>query len=67
MDLKDSVDFVNGKNILIHCKVICIASTGQIIPHNKTIGKNDPRARYVAVRSVSHIQETTKPEKEKGK
>lgn len=36
---------------------------GQMIPQSNTIGKNDPRAMYVAVLSVSHRQETTNPEK----
>lgn len=63
MDRKLSVDFVNGKKNDIHCRVLCIPSTGHIIPHNITMGKKLPRAMYVADRSLSQQQETTKPKK----
>lgn len=43
---------------------VTLPSIGQIIPHNSTIGKNDPKAKYVAVLSVSQRHDTTKPDKQ---
>lgn len=62
MDLKDSVDLVSGRKQLIHWRMKCMPSTGQMIPQRRTMGRKDPRARQVAVRSVSQRQDTTKPD-----
>lgn len=36
-------------------------SIGQIIPHNMINGKNEPKAMYVADRSLSTAHDITKP------
>lgn len=62
IDRKLSVDFVKGKKKDTHRRILCIPSTGHIIPHNITIGKKLPKAMYVADLSLSQQQETTNPE-----
>lgn len=61
MARKHSVDLVNGKKNATNFKPGYIPSIGQIIPHSITIGKKLPIAMYVAVRSLSHADETTNP------
>lgn len=63
IDRRHSVDFVNGKKNAMYFKPGYIPSMGQMIPHNITIGKKLPIAMYVAVRSLSHADDTTKPVK----
>lgn len=61
IERRHSVDLVNGKKKATYFKPGYIPSIGQIIPHSITIGKKLPIAIYVAVRSLSHADETTKP------
>lgn len=61
IDRIDSVDKVNGKKVVPNRGSQCIPSTGQIIPHNMTIGRKLPIARYVAERSLSTTHDITKP------
>lgn len=63
IERNDSVDFVSGKKKAKALRTGCIPSIGQMIPHSNISGKNDPRARYVALRSLSTAQEMTKPKK----
>lgn len=44
IERNDSVDLVNGKNKAGNLRNGCIPSMGQMIPHNITIGKNEPIA-----------------------
>lgn len=63
IDLNASVDKVNGKNLEKYRGSQCIPSTGQMIPHNITIGRKLPMARYVAFLSLSTSVDITKPVK----
>lgn len=45
MDRNDSVDSVNGKKVAPKRGSQCIPSTGQMMPHNMTIGKKLPMAK----------------------
>lgn len=63
MERKDSVDLVSGKNTETILRAGCMPSMGQMIPHSMTMGKKLPIAIYVADRSLSTEQETTKPTK----
>lgn len=58
---KHSVDLVRGKKNAMYFKPGYIPSMGQMMPHNMTMGKKLPIAIYVAVRSLSHADDTTKP------
>lgn len=62
IDRKHSVDCVSGKKYAMNFKPGYMPSIGQIMPHNITIGRKLPIAMYVAVRSFSHADDTTKPE-----
>lgn len=61
MERSDSVDLVSGKNRAGAFRRGCIPSMGQMMPHSMMSGKNEPRAMYVALRSLSTAQEMTKP------
>lgn len=65
MERNDSVDLVRGKKMAGALSNGCMPSMGQMIPHSIISGKNEPNAKYVALRSLSTAHEITKPMKRK--
>lgn len=61
IERNDSVDLVRGKKRAGALRKGCMPSMGQMMPHSMMSGKNEPRAKYVADRSLSTAHEITKP------
>lgn len=61
MERNDSVDLVRGRKRAGALSSGCMPSIGQMMPHNMMSGRKDPKAMYVAERSLSTAQEITKP------